>query len=347
MSFVSIVVPVYNKGPFLQECINSILSQSHANFELILVDDGSTDNSLFIIKEQALRDRRIHFYHQENQGASSARNKGIREAKGIYVTFIDADDVVHQDYLKTLIYEQEQCGWDRLVIGIYIQYENRKLYHPESWHPSNKEDIAINNFLLLYKNYLLRQVCNILFVRHFLDKYKLEFDETVFCGEDTLFNMSYIEKVNLKGFRFINNRHYYYRQESPDSLTKKHFLWDEIGENKILIKMEKMTALFESSEYDLELWDLIFTQAIIRKMIFDMRTKNQRSFYEKIKSNNKLIKSEKVAKRIRRHMNEIRFSRIKYILFSTNNYLFFHVFFESFLVIRSLVSRFRRYFRKS
>ncbi len=101
-SFISIIVPVYNVENYIRECLDSILSQTISNFELILVDDGSTDNSGKICEEYQEKDARIKVFHKENGGLSSARNKGIDEAKGEYFCFVDSDDTIRPDYLDTL-----------------------------------------------------------------------------------------------------------------------------------------------------------------------------------------------------------------------------------------------------
>ena len=89
---ISIIVPVYNVEKYLKRCIDSILNQSFTDFELILVDDGSTDNSGEIIDEYAIKDERIKVIHKENGGLSSARNVGIEYSKGNYIAFVDSDD---------------------------------------------------------------------------------------------------------------------------------------------------------------------------------------------------------------------------------------------------------------
>lgn len=100
---ISIIVPVYNAEDYLDKCIQSILQQDYEDFELILVDDGSTDQSGKIISNWASRDRRIRAFQKENGGQSSARNLGIDQAKGDYLSFVDSDDYVETDYLSYLL----------------------------------------------------------------------------------------------------------------------------------------------------------------------------------------------------------------------------------------------------
>ena len=100
---ISIVVPVYNVEAYLQECLESLMAQSHQDFEVLLVDDGSKDQSLAICQAWAAKDERFQVFSQQNAGVSVARNRALEEAKGEYICFVDADDVVAPDYLAHLL----------------------------------------------------------------------------------------------------------------------------------------------------------------------------------------------------------------------------------------------------
>lgn len=100
---ISIIIPVYNVEPYLDRCLNSVLSQSFTDFEVLLIDDGSTDASGKICDKYASRDERIRVFHKENGGVSSARNVGLKEAKGEWIYFVDADDEVLPDGLQALV----------------------------------------------------------------------------------------------------------------------------------------------------------------------------------------------------------------------------------------------------
>ena len=101
-SLISIIMPVYNTGKYLERCLNSIINQTHKNWELIAVNDGSTDNSSEILRSYAQKDNRIIVLEQENQGQSVARNKALDIVKGEYICFVDSDDWVETDYLEEL-----------------------------------------------------------------------------------------------------------------------------------------------------------------------------------------------------------------------------------------------------
>lgn len=110
---ISIIVPMYNREKTISKCLDSILNQTYSNFELIIIDDGSTDNSFTICEQYVKDDDRIKLIHQENQGVSSARNKGLDISEGEYIAFIDSDDYVSDDYLEYLY--------------TLIQYDNTKI----------------------------------------------------------------------------------------------------------------------------------------------------------------------------------------------------------------------------
>lgn len=123
-SLVSIIVPAYSVEKYLARCLDSLISQSYSNIEIIVVDDGAKDDTPTICDEYGKKDTRIHCYHKENGGLSDARNYGLQYATGDYLTFIDSDDYVHADYIKAL-YENiaaenadiSICNFEKVVEG--------------------------------------------------------------------------------------------------------------------------------------------------------------------------------------------------------------------------------------
>ena len=99
---ISIVVPIYNVDNYLRQCLDSIQNQTYQNFECLLINDGSPDNSADICREYVSKDARFRYFEKENGGVASARNLGIKYSKGKYITFIDSDDWVDLDYLEVL-----------------------------------------------------------------------------------------------------------------------------------------------------------------------------------------------------------------------------------------------------
>ncbi|WP_449457179.1 SP_1767 family glycosyltransferase [Streptococcus suis] len=119
---ISIIVPVYNVQSYLEECLDSICRQTYQNIEILLINDGSTDRSPAICEEYATRDKRIEIIHQENAGASVARNKGIDQAKGTYILFVDSDDIIHDNLISELYHYVTLTNAD-ISMGQYYLYQ--------------------------------------------------------------------------------------------------------------------------------------------------------------------------------------------------------------------------------
>ena len=132
MPKVSIVIPVYNTERWLARCLNSVLSQSVENLEVVCVNDGSTDNSLNILEEYAAKDSRIKVLSQENKGQSAARNRAMREISGDYVFFVDADDYIHPQTLEILLTVAEKTGCAAVATEETKKYGGDGLYDTDN-----------------------------------------------------------------------------------------------------------------------------------------------------------------------------------------------------------------------
>lgn len=125
---ISIIIPIYNAENYLLRCVDSILEQSYQNLQIILVDDGSTDDSSSICDHYSEKDSRINVIHKRNEGVARARNCGTLHAKGAYIAFIDADDFVNKFYVETLLCVLKQENSDMVVCGMKTFYESKKKY---------------------------------------------------------------------------------------------------------------------------------------------------------------------------------------------------------------------------
>ena len=188
---VSIIVPVYNKEQFLHKLIPSLINQSYKEIEIILIDDGSKDNSLKICK--SYKDKRLKVIHQENGGVSSARNLGLLKATGDYIAFVDADDYIEKDYIKKLItnikeYDICECGYNRV---------DEKGNVLERFVPH--EELITDNYQLqdYYLNYNNTNdfLWNKLFKRKIINDIKFSKHK---CSEDFLFIIKVFANANSK-----------------------------------------------------------------------------------------------------------------------------------------------------
>ena len=145
-NLVSVIIPVYNVEPYLNACIASVCAQTYRNIEIILVDDGSTDRSPEICDEWARRDKRICVIHQENRGVSSARNAGICQAHGKYISFVDSDDITQPNLLDNTVPYLDK-GFDIISFGYNIvnQHGNVQSVHfPEKEYQLNTEEKKVD-----------------------------------------------------------------------------------------------------------------------------------------------------------------------------------------------------------
>ena len=205
---ISIIIPVYNVESYLCRCLDSILIQSYKGWECILVDDGSTDGSSKICDDYVEKDDRFKVIHKENGGVSSARNIGIRESKGDWMFFADADDILEKDALQTLMIGVEK-GCKLVMAGFNVYTETGQLKETAKKQKDKiiTTDEAICELYLpsdfSYQGYLWSKLFNSKYVK---DK-NLRFNESISFNEDGLFILQYICKV--KGYIYYTTKPVY------------------------------------------------------------------------------------------------------------------------------------------
>jgi len=206
MKKVSIIIPIYNVAEYLPRCIESVLNQDGISLEVLLINDGSTDISGEICDEYAKKDDRIKVFHQENRGVSAARNKGIEESKGDWITFVDADDWIVHNSLQKII-NNNNIGSDYIIAR---SFRNRNgLAAKENYPFSN--DMLNNNYigtdLIIQSIYGRGSVCGVIYSKLFLKKNKIKFPVNLKNGEDSIFCTIcsiYGEKISFSDIHFYN-----------------------------------------------------------------------------------------------------------------------------------------------
>lgn len=213
---VSVIIPVYNAERYLRGCLDSISSQEYENLEIILINDGSTDDSGKICDEFAEADERVKVIHRENAGASSARNLGMAEAAGQYIQFIDADDLVDRQLVSAMVEGCESSGAD---VGIcrYDSFkdslEDKVYIEPLSEIGAVEVDIISDKVL----NLSSPSVWKMIFKSSFIKSNKLNFDESLVRGEDLLFGGQAL--VSSKKIVIVNKHLYHYRVDVASSVV--------------------------------------------------------------------------------------------------------------------------------
>ncbi|WP_291593831.1 glycosyltransferase family 2 protein [Bacteroides sp.] len=222
---ISIVVPVYNAGNTIERCINSVISQKYLNWELILVDDGSSDSSGVICDEYARKDSRVKVFHKPNEGVSSARNLALDKAAGKWVTFVDSDDMIRPKFLEYFVEGTKKDDFQLAFLTDYISdYQGRIIVnHVADAAFWDEQDITA--FLRQYVDApILKAVHSKFFVTEIIQKNSVCFNHAVRAGEDHLFVLEYLKYIHaakvIEGIGYIYYLPYNYSLKYGQSITE-------------------------------------------------------------------------------------------------------------------------------
>ncbi len=209
--FISIIIPVYNSERYLRRCINSILFQTISDFELLLINDGSTDLSLDICNEYAELDSRVKVFSKPNGGVSSARNYGMCHSQGDWITFCDSDDCVDKNWLSLFVENISQES--SLIVQFYkiLGMENSPFSHDIIFY----DDIYVG-LCEMYKKNILGYVWNKLFNAQIINSNHIRFNEMFYFREDEDFVLKYLRYIDC--LTIVNDAAYNYNM--PDLSTK-------------------------------------------------------------------------------------------------------------------------------
>lgn len=233
---VSVIVPVYNVAQYLNQCVDSVLAQTFGDFELLLVDDGSTDASPAICESYAARDERVHVIHQPNRGASAARNVGLDQAHGEFITFLDSDDWLDAETLDVTHSAASSSVADVVLWSYVREYEGRSL--PKSLFDFDERTFDTHET----RHFLCRRMVGLLgcelarpdnadalvtspaklFRRQVLEASGARFVDLASIGtsEDALFNLQVL--THATSAVYINRFLYHYRRDNETSVTTRH-----------------------------------------------------------------------------------------------------------------------------
>lgn len=208
---VSVIIPIYNVENYITRCVKSVQNQTYNDIEIILVDDGSPDKSGRIIDEIARYDSRIKVIHKSNRGVSSARNAGLDNASGEWVSFVDGDDWVETDYISYLLDTAERIGCDIVMGHSFFTIDNSDSYDKEYSVTSTDAQRRI------YNGDIFVAVWNKLYNLNLLKKHNIRFNEDIWYGEGMLFNiqcLQYVDKVA------IGEKAVYHQTFNPNSAMR-------------------------------------------------------------------------------------------------------------------------------
>lgn len=265
---VSIIVPIYNSEAFLASCIDSILAQDYKNFEVILVNDGSTDCSDEICKKYLAKDDRVKYYVKENGGVSSARNVGIRHAKGEWCTFVDSDDMLYPNALSLFKDLASTDNVDFCIAGYdYCDKQGNKTFSTSKYDIRDLVFERNDGIRQLYESpYWQWFICAKFFRTKVLREYNLAFDCNIAFGEDRLFIMCYIFAIHGNLILSVNPIYKYrIHDKSVEGEADRSFNIKIFGGLRASILMYRKVGS-QSTKYNkyLALVDVAFSYKVVK-----------------------------------------------------------------------------------
>lgn len=296
---ISIIVPVYNVEQYLPRCIDSILNQSFADFELLLIDDGSKDKSGTICDEYAAKDSRIRVFHKKNGGVSSARNTGLDNARGEWLSFIDGDDEITEGYFDI---RQEHEGVDVIIKPYCVEHaDGRVTCHNNELSILTGKDKIFRYYVQKRNNALWDKIIKRKTVG------TKRFNTNVSIGEDFLFFLSVLPNVKSIAFDDTGSYRYFLRQgsamQSVDIKRRIEILWQNIDNVKSFTNTDDLRLLQNG---------IVYKSYVL--LLYRLR--------DELDDNGRL--------KLKTLLKEMKYSDLKFIDFKSKRKLLFH----KFLVIK-------------
>ena len=232
MPSVSIIIPIYNSEQYIRKCINSVLSQTYTDFELILVDDGSTDNSPKIIDEYSVADNRIRVIHKKNGRPGTARNVGLDIASGMYIYFFDSDDIMSPHLLSTVI-PRIETGYDMVAFDFNVDKGKTNINFPQKNTPTQEQEIILNTDEKRYEfiigpfraKRIRWEVWNRIFCRDIIEKWHIRFGEDCRVRAEDMY-FCYFYMTHCKKILWIPDKlcTYFLHKDSESSKYNQHLM---------------------------------------------------------------------------------------------------------------------------
>lgn len=312
---ISVAVPIYNSADTLERCVKSIAVQSYDNIEIILINDGSTDNIEQIISKLKRRYSRINYISQRHSGVSAARNAAISHANGKYIVFTDSDDTLERDFLQKLYIHASNGVLP--ICGIRRTEENDAVSESVYAKDVSVSKLSKNSVVGLYEKGLFSSAANKLYNCEIIKTHAVSFPTDISNGEDLLFNLQYIKYIS--GFAAVNEPLYNYTLNSSGTL---HTICDKIRFDFINRMYNEFKSVLNccgcTANDTLTLKRLILDEFLYAVRLYCMHSSD--SFNVKVRQINRVFAS--------REYNEVKVCLAEclngrlYRLFNTENSLF-------------------------
>ena len=275
---VSIIIPIYNSQSFLEKCLTSVIKQTYHNFEVLLINDGSTDESRDICDKYSNIDNRIRTYHKSNGGVSSARNFGLEKAQGEYIVFVDSDDICAPNMIEDMVCNMtDQIDYVVSSLTIIDNKFNKKYLEFEIIGEFSKS----NYIRLVFKKYNINYITGAPYAKMFrksiIKNNNLLFDKMNYA-EDFTFNCKYLNVITNNVF-IINSNVYFYYENNFNSLTQKNYT------NFDLEKFWEPRSIVFESFYNVIKFEYSINESLFLYESFILTTIKMICYHEKHKTN--------------------------------------------------------------
>lgn len=297
-ALISIIIPCYNAEKYVHYCIESVLQQTYKNWECLLINDGSRDKTLSILKEYSVKDSRFEVFDQENRGLSATRNVGIENAIGDYLFFLDSDDLITKNALQN--YVNELDPENDLITGITVTVNGENLQkksqlkHPKEgsvFYKNDNQEVLIRTM----ESGLAPVAQNRLYKSSFLKKNNLKFKNGILHEDELWFFETMFLARNVK---FINQETYLYRTDNSESITKN------VGEKNLNSYLKILETVYEKyykdnqNSYEKAITDRYLQY--LKKLIIDFSIREK-----KILSEESRLKLEETLKKVRTNSDKL------------------------------------------
>ena len=333
---ISIIIPVFNASNFIEKTIENLIEQE-ADKEIILINDGSTDNSLEVLKKIENKYRCIRVINQINKGVSAARNTGIESAKGNYILFIDSDDLLENDTLKRLLFKYQTFDCDLVLCSYKICYDNNSNIDTFKYLDSGLYNIDsfLSEYYKLYTTKILYCIGTKLYKKSIINKYHIRFNESLAYYEDINFCISYLQRI--KTLYYINESLYKYMQVNINSLAHRYKSnFPEISNLTLTAQKDLLVTIF-GQNFDVEDFQKIILEDFYLGIANEINNKN--CFKKKYMNVKKIVSNDYISY-VLKHNNVNSKSKFKQTILKSRNPFLILCSYESSKLFKKIIKKF-------
>ena len=331
---VSIIVPMYNSEKYIERCVKSLISQSYKNIEIVLVDDGSKDKTIEILKIYKDKDSRIKLYKKKNRGASSARNYGLEKCTGNYILFVDADDYIDSNMVQDMLSMVDITTNTMVFSGNDEIYPDKIEYRNLFIDIKDKTNISRNVVMREIASGRAGLICCKLIPKSVVDKFNIRFDESIKMSEDQLFFLELAQYIDR--FCYVEGCMYHYDRTNEKSITVNY--QNDAYKNQMYV-FEKIETLFKrnglNTREDIKALSKKMKDILLFCINNEVCTSNIKNINEKIKNINYILKETRIDSKYEYNIKDSLIGKFIYIGITANNTILSTV--ELFIVLKVLI----------